>query len=231
MGIDDRLLTVAGLVPKNAKVADIGTDHAYLPIYLRSNNIASKVIACDISPGPLAVAEKNIVKSGICGVTTRLCNGLDGVDSSEVDTVVIAGMGGEMITQIIARADWLRSDTYSLILQPMSSAVELRQFLCDNGFAVETECAVFSNRRIYSVMKVFYSGEVLQADPVFLYLGKLLDNITEQALIYIKRQKKLISQRVKMLETVKRKRAEYLTLCEVLNEIDKILLRNDGSCR
>lgn len=231
MRIDDRLLAVAGLVPKNARVADIGTDHAYLPIYLRTEGIADSVIACDISSGPLDVAKKNIHKSGVSRVSTRLCNGLEGIQPNEVDTVVIAGMGGEMIAQIIADAEWLKSGEYTLILQPMSSAAQLRRFLCDNGFYVEAEHAVSSNRRIYSVMKAFYSGGALKADPVFLCLGKLPENLTQQAVLYIERQKKLISKRVKMIETVERKKEEHSILLGVLSEIEKILLRNDDSCR
>ena len=104
MKLSKRLQTIADFVKKNSVVADIGTDHAHIPIYLIKNNIIDKAYACDINKGPLEKAKENIENFGVSeNIVLRLSNGLDKMSSKEVDTIIIAGMGGELIIDILNR--------------------------------------------------------------------------------------------------------------------------------
>ena len=135
MTLTKRLSLIASLVPENSNVCDVGTDHAYLPIMLMKSKKARRVIATDIRPLPLENARKNIMLSGVGGIETRLCDGLSSVKKSEADTVIIAGIGGEVISGIIKRTGWLKlSPPVLLILQPTTSPEILRRYLYDNGF-------------------------------------------------------------------------------------------------
>ena len=135
MPLSRRLLLIASLVPKGARVCDIGTDHARLPIYLIEQEKANRVIATDIRPLPLENAKRNVETSGVKGIELRLCDGLSAVSKEEIDTVIIAGIGGEVISGIISRAVLSREQPYPLlILQPTTSPEALRRYLSENGF-------------------------------------------------------------------------------------------------
>ncbi|MGI6269235.1 MAG: tRNA (adenine(22)-N(1))-methyltransferase [Candidatus Howiella sp.] len=168
-----RLSAILSLIPEGARVADIGTDHAYLPIALAVSGRAKRVIACDIHKGPLAVARKNLAVSGAVGVELRLGDGLSPVAEGEVDTVVIAGMGGEVIASILGAADWVKSRRPLLLLQPMSSAEELRRFLSDGGFSIRSERAVEDAGRVYAVIAAVYTGERGAYSEPEEYIGHL----------------------------------------------------------
>ena len=134
MAINARLRTVADFVCGGALVVDVGCDHAILPIELVRKNKVGRVIACDIGEGPLASANRNIKRAGLEEVIeTRLSDGLNKILPDEVDHIVIAGMGGDLIARIIGNAEWTRDKKYRFILQPMTSADDLRVWLCQNG--------------------------------------------------------------------------------------------------
>ena len=137
-----RLRMVYESVPINSVVADIGTDHAFLPIALINGGKATKVIACDINEGPLSVAAKNVQNAGVNNIELRLSDGLEKVTPGEVDVVTVAGMGGDLISGIISKAKWLKEYKTTLILQPMSSADSLREGLYKEGYRIISEKAV-----------------------------------------------------------------------------------------
>ena len=128
--LSKRLSVIASLVPSGARVCDIGTDHAYLGIELIKSGKATSVIACDINEKPLLKAKSNIEKSGVTGIELRLRDGLSGLKPSETDCIVIAGIGGEVISGIFERTN-IFSQEYSpaIILQPTTSPEILRKFL------------------------------------------------------------------------------------------------------
>ena len=133
--ISKRLQAAANLLTKCKSVADIGTDHALLPIHLVREGIAKKVIACDIAKGPLDVARANVTRFGLEDkIELRLANGLDGLAPNECNQITILGMGGETIADIIGAADWVRDKNVTLILQPMSCDDRLREYLITVGF-------------------------------------------------------------------------------------------------
>lgn len=166
-----RLKLIASLVPDGARVCDIGTDHAYLPIELIKSGKASRVIATDIREKPLENARKNIQKSGVTEIDLRLCDGLSAVEKSETDAVIIAGMGGEVISGIISRAKWLKEKPYTLlILQPTTSPEDLRRFLIANCFEITSDTAISENGKLYSVMTAVFTGNKISV-PGYFYEG------------------------------------------------------------
>ena len=145
VNLSPRLAMAAGLVPgdrNDIRLADVGTDHAYLPVRLLQDRGAdlAHVIAADLRPGPLDRARQTVRAAGLEGaVDFRLCDGLEGLRPGEADVIVIAGMGGETIAHILAHAPWYDWAGITLILQPMSSMPDLRGWLGAHGFAIERE--------------------------------------------------------------------------------------------
>ena len=188
----NRLYTVSTLVPRGARVADIGCDHGHLPIYLMSEGISPFCIASDIKEKPLESAKENIKRVGL-DIETRLGAGLSTIKPDEVDCIVVAGMGGEVIASILEDAPWVRDNKYTLILQPMTSADALRRYLCESGFAIETEVACLDSGKVYTVIKAVFTGEFSMEDDAFYRIGKL-DPSDENARLYIEKQLKVIEK-------------------------------------
>lgn len=223
-----RLSAIASLVPDGARVCDIGTDHGYLPIYLKQNRKVNNIIAADINPLPLSGAQKNIEDSGVSGIELRLCDGLSGISPNETDTVVIAGMGGEVIAGIIERGKNITENTaVSLILQPTTSPEFLRRFLYSRGFEIIKEIPVEENNKLYSVMLVKYIGSSLEKSESFYYLGKIpTDTLT--GIKYIKKQQNRIFKCAQQLKGVPYKREEYLYYKKLLEDINGLLGEENG---
>lgn len=221
--MDNRLKFISGLVSNGCRVADIGTDHSYLPIFLMRNNICKSVIATDIREKPLSVAKKNVEKSGQKSIDLRLSDGLDLISPDEVDEIIIAGMGGEVISDIIDRADWVKTQKKRLILQPMSRSEDLREFLFRNGFQIITERAVSSDGRIYTVIVTEYSGKPFDYTDIDLCLGKLTDNIGEDEKRYIEWRRRVLFEKSQKIRNIELKQREYLNLEKIVSKIDSIL--------
>lgn len=152
-----RLRAVAELVPKDAALADIGTDHAYLPVWLLLEGRIKSAVAADLRQGPLDRARLT-AKEYACrdNISFRLCDGLSGVEPGEVDTVVIAGMGGETIAAILQAAPWTQDPSYTLILQPMSAQNDLRSWLWRQGYDIRSEEIICEGEKLYNIFLVRY---------------------------------------------------------------------------
>ena len=221
--LSKRLKAIAGLVPKGTRVADVGTDHAYLPIYLVGEKIAASAIATDINEGPLETARKNITQKKAEKIELRLCDGLNKVSKNEVDTVIIAGMGGDNIIHIIGEAPWLKEKGKTLVLQPMSSADDLRRYLVKNGFETEKEVAVADSGKIYSVMLVKHTGKTAEPDLFESFVGKVYLEKTEEAKAYLKAVFSSLSKREKGIKNIKERKEEREEILSALEKITKIL--------
>ena len=174
--LNERLLTAVPYVRIGKRLADIGTDHGYLPIYLLLENKISSAIAADINRGPLEKADENIRKFRLeSSIGTVLCDGLSGITSDEVDDIAIFGMGGELIMKIIDEASWVKDNTKRLILQPMTHPEKLRAFLAENGYCITDEKIVVEEKenKIYQIIAASYSGEVKHLTDEELLLGKI----------------------------------------------------------
>ena len=161
--LDRRLRTAADFVPQGAKVADIGSDHAYLPIQLVLSGRVPRALASDVNEGPVEAARRNIAAHGVSDkVIAQRSDGLDGVESFSPDCITILGMGGELIARIIRRAPWVKNKNITLVLQPMTHAEDLSRYLCESGFEVVDETMVRDGERsdrIYRILVARYTGE------------------------------------------------------------------------
>lgn len=167
-----RLLTAASFVRQGATVADVGTDHAYLPIYLVSAGIADLAVASDINQGPLTRAEANVRRFGLTDrIALRLTPGLVGIEAFSPTDILICGMGGELIASILEAATFVRDPAVRLILQPMTSARELRLWLAANGFAVTEERFAAEKEKLYVVLCASYCGKPYVLSDVDSYAG------------------------------------------------------------
>lgn len=186
ISIDARLEKCAGFL-RFCKMADIGTDHAYLPVFAYQKGMIKSAIACDIGKGPLESAEKTILKYGLSDkIETRLCDGLSGVSPDEADDIVIAGMGGELISKIISDAPWLSSKEKRLILQPMTFEPFLRSFLLENMFEITAEEAVIASGKVYTVICAQYTDKPIKTDELYEYIGKIKGETEEDKKYIIK---------------------------------------------
>lgn len=148
-----RLALLAARVPQGARLADIGTDHGHLPLFLLREGRIQRAIASDVREGPLAHARENAAFHGLSDrVRFVLASGLDGVTAADCDTIAIAGMGGETIAEILAAAPWTREGRHLLLLQPMTSVYELRQWLWAHGYEIAEEAVCAEGRRQYVVL-------------------------------------------------------------------------------
>ena len=158
MRLSKRLQAIADFIERGSAVADIGTDHGFLPAYLAINGISEHIIASDISAGSLRAAERTVEKYGL-EEYIKLVNapGLDGIEESEVDTIVISGMGGETIVSILEDAIWVKNNKM-LILQPQTKLNVLLNYIGKNKLTVKSANLIQDKGRDYLVM-VVVSGQ------------------------------------------------------------------------
>lgn len=153
-----RLQAVAGRVPAGARLVDVGTDHAYLPAWLLLEGRVPFAVCTDLRKGPLDRARETVTRHGLTDqVSLRLCDGLTGVDSGEVDCVTIAGMGGETILHILAQAPWTAEKV--CVVQPMSSLEDLRTGLAPLGLRVGRETLAREGETLYVILDLCPGAE------------------------------------------------------------------------
>jgi tRNA (adenine22-N1)-methyltransferase len=146
-----RLEAAASFVPQGARLCDVGSDHARLPVALLRRGVIEHALLTDINPGPLERARLAVAKAGFLErVAFRLANGLAGVDPASVDCVTLTGLGGETIAAVLAHAPWAREKI--LVLQPMQGIEELRVFLGANGYAATAETLAREGARLYGII-------------------------------------------------------------------------------
>lgn len=221
--LDKRLIACASFVTKNSIAADIGTDHAYLPVYLIKNGISRFVYACDIKDGPLKAAYLTVEQSGYEDkISVIKSDGLDSVPISGVTDVIAAGMGGETIAEIIGRCDYLKKNRVNLILQPMTRAYILRRFLCENGFFIKTEEAVKSGGFCYTVINAEYAPEKTKGDEYYFYTGEL-SNSKPDDIEYLQRLKNKLMVSGEGMKNSLDKKAEGEKNIEIADKISGFL--------
>lgn len=171
--ISKRLLAAADLVREGAVLADVGTDHAYLPIYLLTMGKISRAVLSDINEGPLASARANAASSGVSHlVRTRLCDGASELSGEGATDYTILGMGGELIADIIAAAPHLKDPALRIIIQPMSRPEAARRALFTLGFSIKKEVYCTDAGKHYVLMCAEYSGSPESFTEADLHFGK-----------------------------------------------------------
>ena len=157
--ISKRLNAAASFVREGSYIADIGTDHAYLPIYLAKTGKIRGGVASDINEGPYLCAKKNIAAEGLSRILTAYHTaGLDGIEVFDPTDIMICGMGGELIAKIISDAPWVKNESIRLVLQPMTHPEILRKFLLDEGFDIKDERIIHEDK-LYVVLCAEYVGK------------------------------------------------------------------------
>ncbi|MDR3349620.1 MAG: class I SAM-dependent methyltransferase [Acidaminococcales bacterium] len=181
MRLADRLKKIAGFVPSGARIADIGADHAYLPLWLLEKGIIDFAVAVDVADGPCRAAAASVAAAGADGrIKVRQGYGLSPLKSGEVDAIVIAGMGGSTIAQILDKGSDLLAGVDSLILQPMTGGGRLRSWLCASGWPLAGEELAAEGRKLYEIIfaqknpaakHMVYDHFRLEAGPLLLEAG------------------------------------------------------------
>ncbi len=171
ISLDNRLKTAAAMVRQGVTVCDVGTDHALLACWLAQNG-AKEVIASDINDGPLEAARRTVEQESCANVRVLKSDGLKQIDFA--DDVIICGMGGELIADIIAGCRFLSEDT-RFILQPMTKSEILRSRLYADGFEILEERTAYDGKRAYVIMLAAYTDNRRDVSELFAYTGKVAD--------------------------------------------------------
>ncbi len=230
MVLDERLRAAADLVPSGARLADIGSDHAYLPIALCLEGKIEYALASDINEGPVASAQSNIAKNGLNDkIICARADGLDGAQSFAPDCITILGMGGELIASILERAEWVRDENITLVLQPMTHSEILAEYLAMNGFDVEDEKMVSVGERddrIYRLIRARFDGKRRSIGKTEALVGRInlnrADEITKR---YVSRLMMVLKAKItgkeKALADTSEERKLYSELEEYLKGQEK----------
>ncbi len=187
-----RLQAIADIVRQGSIPVDVGTDHGYIPVYLVENEICKSAVACDINEKPLNSCRMLVSQTGLNDkIKCVLSNGLQGIDEN-FDTVIIAGMGGELIADILTNANNITSK--EIILNPMTHPEIARKWLFDNGFKILNDVIVADGRHHYSIFSAEYVGNVGEKTQADYYLGSISDfsdkEYFEHLLVYLKNKQK-----------------------------------------
>lgn len=197
MRLKGRLELIARKVPKCDIVCDVGTDHAYIPIYLMEDKRCRRAVASDVKLGPLHAAEENIRNNGFenC-IVTRLGYGIDTISENESDVIVIAGMGGILITNILEKGINKARKANLLVLQPMNSIEFVREWLYSEGFDIIDEELAAEGEKIYVVISARWDGIRRQYSQVYYHIGRKLVEKRDPLL------EKYINRKIIQLESV-----------------------------
>ena len=184
ISLSKRLNACAGLVRKDIKLADIGCDHGYVPVFLLERGIIKSAVACDINEKPLsscrALVKENALESKIKCV---LSNGLENIDKNDVDDILIAGMGGELIADILSRCNYINEK--HLVLNPMTHPELARKWLYENGYVIKNDIIVEDMGHHYSVFDSYYTGNVITPSDEKCFLGEIDDFSDREYFIHL----------------------------------------------
>ena len=223
LGLSERMLMAAKMVRKGNSVADIGTDHAYLPAWLILNGISPKALACDVRKGPLENAKKTVEAYSIEDkITLRLSDGFDEIEPFEADDFIMCGMGGTLMEQLVSRTHWLKDNKKRIIVQPQSHAEDIRRFFVENGFEILFEDACIDSGKLYCAMAAEYTGKTEEKPISYIYSGKLPECRKKEAKLFLEN---INSRLKKKLEAEKihgtAETAEYLA--KVTDELEETI--------
>ncbi len=212
MKLTDRMQGVADLVTPGLVLADIGTDHSYLPIYLVKNGIVPRAIAMDVNKGPLKIAEENIVQEGLKEhITTRLSDGLVKLQDNEAQSVIIAGMGGRLILRILAASKHQWGMVQEFILQPQSELELFRRQMEIWGFICQEENMIFDEGKYYPMGRYVYEGKGEKERDIFETEDVTPETISPEKRVFYRYGEGLIRSGNVVLRQYLEKEAVHLT--------------------
>ena len=220
--ISKRLRKVAGFVPRDAKILDVGSDHAYLPIYLIQQGKISSAIAGEVVEGPYQSAVTNVADNQMSDkISVRLANGLAAFEvEDQIDVIVIAGMGGGLIADILDNGSAKLASVKRLILQPNNREDELRRWLCSHNFQIIEEAIVEENGKFYEIMIAEQGHQVLNAEQE--RFGSYL--MREQSAVFQDRWQREVDKLEKALAKIPEKNlTERSAMSKKIKQIKEVL--------
>jgi tRNA (adenine22-N1)-methyltransferase len=234
MMLDTRLRAAADMVPKGARLADIGSDHAYLPIALCLENKIEYALASDINEGPVSAAVANIRKNGLSDkILAVKADGLDKTRDFAPDCITVLGMGGELIVSILDKAEWVRDKSITLVLQPMTHPEILAKYLANNGFEIIDEVIVrdgVRDDRIYRLISARFDGVKREISEAEALIGRInLERCDEITLAYLQRNIRVLEARIEGRAKSGADAQSEKTLVSALNAYLERKNENDGN--
>lgn len=225
MNIGDRLEAIGKLVPQGCVLADIGTDHAYLPVWLLEQGKIASAIAGDIAEGPCLAAKNTVSMHGMKGkVEVRIGSGLKVLQTGEADCIAIAGMGASTMIEILEADMPLAVEAKRLVLQPMAGAASLRKWLIQNGWHIVAEDLVADGRHLYEIMVAergeseAFSDAVLEIGPSLIEAKHSL--LAQQFARQINNYKKLLANMGKSEQA--RASEKYIAWEKLVQELEAL---------
>ena len=217
---DSRLLTCAECVRQGAVLGDIGCDHALLPIFLLEAGKIERAVCADIASGPLRTAEKNLKRHALSDKAVLVkTDGLVGLDGYGITDITVCGMGGELIADILSRAEFIKNPDIRLILQPMTHPERLCSYLCESGFKIDEDRYCRASGKIYRIIVAHFDGKIHNTDFVTLETGVCPLDV-EQRILFEEYEEKCLKSHQKSLLGKKGTDLDYSDdekfICEVL---------------
>ena len=186
--VSKRLNRLAMMVTEGNRLADVGTDHGYVPILLFRQKRIPSAIAMDVNPGPLLRAEQHIQEYGVQNyIETRLSDGLAALASGEADTVLIAGMGGALTVRILTEGQKVLDSVRELVLQPQSEIGDVRKWLAAHGYRIICEDIVLDEGKYYPMMKAIHGEDTVYSDEEYQFGRLRLQHSLDTLMDYLKR--------------------------------------------
>lgn len=222
MKLSPRLSMVGELVRPGVVVADIGTDHAYLPAYLVATGKCTSAVASDLREGPLMNAIGTVASCGLLDkIRMILSDGLAMLTPDDADDFVFAGMGGNLIVEILEKADWIRNPDKRYIFQPMTHAETVRAYLLQNGFRILEEKACFDECRPYVAFSACYDpGFKRKYKKSYIWMGELTECKNEAARYFLTKQYMYLKKRADALERANLLPGEVRIIRDILPDLE-----------
>lgn len=220
--MDNRLTKIASFIEDGIGFADIGTDHGFLPCELARSGYSGNIIASDINSLPLQTAIDLAEAQGLLErIDFQLCDGLSFFGRDKVDTIIVAGMGGDTICKILDEGYWCLDPKYKLILQPMSKAEVVRYWLVYNGFEILSEALAEDSGTLYQIICARYGG-ITRLSDAELFVGKYM--LAEDKALFLRRLRQLCAVFYKALAGLeqaedKAKRLRYALYCDIYAQL------------
>ena len=231
MNLSKRLFAIKDMIAENSIVADIGTDHGYIPVFLIENEISKKVIAADISKGSLEKTIKLVRSLGLNhSIETRLGDGLNVIKPYEVDTLIVAGMGGVLIRDILEKNKDIAESINNFVFQPMIGVKELRKYLIHNNFEIVDEDLVFEEEKYYEIISAKRGKSCISKEIHYEISELLLEKkhpLLGDFIKYKINKVESIINEIRLVETEKSKE-KYIELENLLKDYKEVLVKVEG---
>ena len=219
-----RLDVIYNLIGSGKGVADIGTDHGEIPIRLALSDYPGTIFASDIHPQPLETARRRAAEAGVEDRIRFSCSdGLDDCEADSVDTIVIAGLGGDTVCSILDRAEWTMSDAVSLILQPMTKSEVLRYWLTCNGYCIEKELIVAENKSLFRILLARFGNRNTFLTDAELFLGQReLADCEHTYILYMEKEINRLRKKIRGMDQSSAGDPETVFFRNILREMETL---------